>query len=181
MIPEGHASPARLVRMLDVLERLFCRDRRAWNSRNSAEAFDNLMLAFARGEIRAVRRRIPLDICMQATRAQGHSRESRQHAYMKRAGVIWMRANGAEDAAPEISVGRYRFDGYSRGADWILEVGNTNAMKLEFAIDDDWARRFTLIPFQGDFDFLGEKEPPTRGLVAIDFEWSAGLELESPW
>lgn len=178
MIPEDHVSVDRLVRMLNVLERIFCRDTMGWGSRSGPRAFEKLMVPFARGDIRAIRRRIPIEICARSTKVHWDRSESAAHAYMKRAGIAWMRSQGADDAIAEQRVGPYRFDGFSDKASWILEVGNTNSEKLDSAIEWEWVERFSLIPYQGRCDFLGAKEPPPRGLVVIDFEWEPGLVLE---
>jgi hypothetical protein len=180
MIPKGHLSPERIERMLVVLENLFCRGTATSNLRAHGDAFDYLMVPLARGDIRAVRRRIPVAICAQATpRLHSSGGESSEHLYMKRAGVLWMRANGAEDAMPEVRMGYFRFDGHSEKEGWAIEVGNTSAMKLKTAIQQRWLRRFTLVPFQGHWDIMSG-ERPSRGLTAIDFEWPDGLKLESP-
>lgn len=178
LIPEGHLSERRIERMLEVLERIFCRDTMGWGSRNAPLAFEKLMVPFARGDIRAVRRRIPVEICARSTKVHWDRSESAAHAYMKRAGIAWMRSQGADDAIAEQRMGPYRFDGFSDKASWILEVGNTNSAKLDSAIEWGWVERFSLIPYQGRCDFLGAKEPPPRGLVVIDFEWEPGLVLE---
>jgi hypothetical protein len=169
----------RMDRMVGMLWRLFNRGGAGWGERGAIDETLPILAALAEGRIRVRLTRLPLPACVAASSiaikiAAG---ESAAHSYMKVAARNWMALNGATDAVCEVSIHGGRADVYSRDKNWIVECGNTAPYRLVSAIEDESHPRFTLIPYQGRYEFLGRRAP-ARSLAAADFEWDDGLGPE---
>ncbi|MGC5779486.1 hypothetical protein [Methylobacterium sp. NFXW15] len=155
------------------LRRLFTRKPDGWGARSGIEAHRILGSLVGADRVTVMMHRLPLSSCSEAASviAGSGARESVDHLHLKRAALLWMRENGATDAAEEVRGYDGRFDGYSADADWIVEVGNSSVDKLLDAIRDDECPRFTLIPFQRTHWLDGTP----RRLIAVDFHWDDQL------
>ncbi|WP_238231576.1 hypothetical protein [Methylobacterium thuringiense] len=164
--------------MLKVRERvgdLFNRDDLgwAWSRRDCPTTIDLFLGAYAKGHLSVGLARIPLRHCLAAHAADPYptGNESKRHARMKHAAVLWMRECGAADARDEVECAAGRADAYSATADWAVECGNTRIGKLVSCIECSKRPLFTLIPYQNEHRPDGR----VRSLVGVHFAWSPQL------
>ncbi len=152
------------------LTALFNRGGSACGYRDTAENSRAAFAAFLAGRVSMRMVRLPREAVSQALKlhVSRYGTEGKDHARLKAAALLWMRSEGAEDAAPEVRGIVGIADAYSAKANWIVECGHTRFSKLADAMSWEDRPRFTLLPFQPLRWNDGRKRRP----IAIDFSWS---------
>lgn len=153
------------------LGRILVRRSDGWRTRSIVDRNPLVVEAVRLGLIRARLIRLPQSACERGQTEPPiyKGNECEDHARLKIAALAWMKAEGARDAALEVTVGRFRHDAASLRREWFVECGNTDAARIENLMCHEVPPRFTVIPYQR----MLWRDRSVRRLLAIDLHWSA--------